>query len=92
MGYAAFVGMTFPLSFTAEYLINSGTFGVGTVRKLMNSFGYFGCAAGLVWLSFAGCDTARAQAAAALCISVGFYARGYIGYAVCYHKPNKIAR
>ena len=82
MGYAAFVGMTFPLSFAAEYLINSGAFGVGTVRKLMNSFGYFGCAAGLVWLSFVGCDTA--QAAAALCISVGFYAGGYIGFAVCY--------
>ena len=80
MGYAAHVGLTFPLSFTAEYLINSGTFRVGTVRKLMNSFGYFGCAAGLVWLSFAGCNTT--QAAIALCISVGFYAGGYIGYAV----------
>ena len=80
MGYAAFVGMTFPLSFTAEYLINSGTFRVGTVRKLMNSFGYFGSAAGLVWLSFVRCDTM--QAAIALCISVGFYAGGYAGYAV----------
>ena len=80
MGYAAFVGMTFPLSFAAEHLINSGTFRVGTVRKLVNSFGYFGCAAGLVWLSFVGCSTA--QAAVALCISVGFYAGGYIGYAV----------
>ena len=80
MGYAAFVGMTFPLSFMADYLINSSTFSVGMVRKMMNSFGYFGCAAGLVGLSFVGCSTT--QAVMALCISVGCYAGGYIGYVV----------
>ena len=72
--------MTIPLSFLAEYMINSGRYRVGTVRKLMNSFGYFGCASGLVWLSFVGCNTT--QAVLALCISVGFYAGGYVGYNV----------
>ena len=46
----------------------------------MNSFGYFGCASGLVWLSFVGCNTT--QAVLALCLSVGFYAGGYVGYNV----------
>ena len=80
MGYVSFVAMTIPLSFLAEYIINSGTYGVGTVRKLMNSFGYLGCASGLVWLSFVGCNTT--QAALALCVSVGFYAGGIVGYNV----------
>ena len=51
LGYVVVVAMTFPLSFMADYMINSGRFRVGTVRKLMNSFGYFGSAMGLVWLS-----------------------------------------
>ena len=80
LGYIAFVAMTIPLSFVAEYMINSGMFSIGTVRKLMNSLGYCGCASGLVWLSFVGCSTA--QAIIALCISVAFYAGGYIGYNV----------
>ena len=85
LGYTAFVALTFPLSFAAEHLINSGTMEVGTVRKVINSFGYFGCASGLFWLSSVECDIP--QAAAALCISVGFYAGGYLGYAVSWSMP-----
>ena len=80
LGYVVVVAMTFPLSFMADYMINSGRFRVGTVRKLVNSFGFFGSATGLVWLSFVGCNTT--QAAIALCISVGFYAGGMVGYNV----------
>ena len=80
LGYVVVVAMTLPLSFMADYMINSGRFRVGTVRKLMNSLGYFGCATGLVWLSFVGCNTT--QAVIALCISVGFYAGGMVGYNV----------
>ena len=46
----------------------------------MNSFGFFGCALGLVWLSFVGCNTA--QAVLALSISVGLYAGQIPGFNV----------
>jgi ribose/xylose/arabinose/galactoside ABC-type transport system permease subunit len=72
--------MVFPISFLADYLINSGMMSVLTVRKVMNSFAYYGAAAALVGLSFIECDITLAVVA--LCVAVGCYAGAYVGYAV----------
>jgi hypothetical protein len=72
--------MVFPISFLADYLINSGTMSVLTVRKLMNSFAYYGAAAGLISLAFIKCNLTLAVIA--LCVSVGCYAGSFVGFGV----------
>jgi hypothetical protein len=72
--------MVFPVSFLADYLINSGMMSVLAVRKTMNSFAYYGAAAALVCLSFSECNINLAVMA--LCVAVSCYAGALVGYAV----------
>ena len=64
--------MIFPVSRLAQELINRDLISTQTQRKLFNSVGSYGAAAGLVWLSFVRCDVA--MAVEAISVVVGFSA------------------
>ena len=74
----------FPVGRLSGYLVDSGKLSTVAQRKLMNTFGFFGAAASLIWLSFIGCDSTMALLA--LCLAVGFYSGAYAGYFVSENK------
>ena len=47
---------SFPFSFAADWLINSGYFSVMNVRRIMTLFGVGGPALSFVWTAFVGCS------------------------------------
>ncbi len=67
--------LNFPMSWLADSMVNSGRFSTVFVRKVFNSFGTFGPAAGLLVLAFAECNTALAVAGMTLglCMNVGIF-------------------
>jgi hypothetical protein len=62
----------------ADFLITSNYITRTTSRKLFNTFGLLCPALGLIWLSFAGCNSA--MAVAALCVAVGLNGAVYSGF------------
>jgi len=66
--------------YISDKLIKKGIVSVGVSRKLFNTIGHFGPAAGLVWLAFVGCD--RVLAVVALCFAVGLNGAIYSGWQV----------
>ncbi len=78
--------LSFPLGWLAEKMINSGRFSVTFVRKVFNSIGMFGPAAGLLVLGLSRCDTALAVTA--LTLGVGCNAGVFTGFVI---TPTDIA-
>jgi hypothetical protein len=68
------------MSWTADWMINSGKFSTIFVRKLFNSIGTFGPAVGLIGLAFAKCNTA--VAITSLTIGMGLNVGVFQGFKV----------
>ena len=68
--YLVMFVMIFPVSRLAQELINRGLISTQTQRKLFNSVGSYGAAAGLVWLSFVKCDVALAVVAISVVVGL----------------------
>ena len=58
--YLVMFVMIFPVSRLAQELVNRDLISTQMQRKLFNSLGSYGAAAGLVWLSFIRCNVALA--------------------------------
>jgi ACS family sodium-dependent inorganic phosphate cotransporter-like MFS transporter 5 len=67
---------SFPVGIASDYLVNSGCVSTVAARKIFNSIGFLGAAAGMIWLSFVGCDSTMAVVAlvAANTINAASYA------------------
>ena len=57
--YLIYFVFTFPMSFAADFMMNSGRFSRSFVRKFFSSVCHFGPALGLVWLATVGCDSTQ---------------------------------
>ncbi len=69
---------SFPVSFAADKMINSGRFSVVFVRKFFTVIAGIGPAAALIGLGFVGCDSGLAVGA--LCAAMGLSAGSYAGF------------
>ena len=86
--YVCMYLMSFPVSYTADRLVNSGKFRTITIRKLFTIMGLGGPALALVWLAFVECD--RVQAVLALCLASGLNSGKYAGTQMNFYdmSPN----
>jgi MFS family permease len=80
--------MSFPVSYTADRLVNSGRFRTITIRKLFTIMGLIGPSLSLVWLAFVGCNST--QAILALCLASGLNSGKYAGTQMSFYdmSPN----
>jgi ACS family sodium-dependent inorganic phosphate cotransporter-like MFS transporter 5 len=74
--------LIFPISWSADKLVNEGVITYHVQRKLYNTIGCFGAALGLIMLSLVKCDVA--MAVASLCMIMGFLAWNIPGCFVSY--------
>ena len=70
--YVVIFMVIFPVSWTAQQLVNRKILTLQTQRKLFNSLGSYGSAAALVWLAFVKCNVT--EAVIAISVAVGLLA------------------
>ena len=76
--------LSIPIGWMADWLIESNRMSPKNVRRIANSIGHLGSAAGLVGLAFTGCD--QSLAIVWLCLSVGLNGAVYSGFQVIQYK------
>lgn len=77
MPYAFFIVLSLVFGAISDYLIRTDKLSVKAARKVFHGISAYVPAAGLIWMSFVGCN--QAMAVVALCVAVSFNAAVYSG-------------